>query len=150
MDTDFTLYEVISFMNSDTLYTHCIYLNKNNNLCQKKSINNNGFCTRHQKYVDDLDKMYLEAKKNIVTNVKKFLDDCQYTFGKENKEKVCMDLFYFLSKNQYFLYRNPSFAYSLFKKLLSFEQEERNILDTTKYINKLFPKYNLMVIEVEI
>ena len=149
MEAKFTNDDVISFINPGTLYSHCLFYDDlDNKLCQNKSNIMNGLCFKHQKHLEDFDSTEKIAKRKILDSVKKMLVENETTVGKENKEKICTRMFDLLSKNRWFLYDYPKFAYTVFNKLLELEQEETTILDPLKYVMIMFPNYNMVQIEI--
>ncbi len=149
MEAKFTYDDVISFINKDTLYSHCLYHDDyNNKLCQNRSNMMNGLCFKHQEHLEDFDSMKKVAKSKMVGSIKKMLAKNEATIGKENKEKVCDPMFILISKNRWFMYDNPKFALTVFNKLLEFEQEELTVLDPLKYVMIMFPNYNIVQIEI--
>lgn len=135
-------------MATDHIFDYCIYttvdyeINKNEpeyKTCELVSEKKNGLCSSHQSALTEFETHASLNKIYCVNNIKKYLSDNDKAIGRINKSKIVIELFNFLAKNKYFLYKASSnFYQTVLNKLIEFETEN-DLIDINKYKKMLYP-----------
>lgn len=90
--------------------------------CINVSILNNGYCDKHQQYINDITKFDYINNIYCINIVYDYLDD-KYFMNKFNtiyRKNIVLKLYEFLLCNKRFLYTQPKLANVTFKKLIEF------------------------------
>lgn len=126
-------------MEKSKILDYCLYCDGNEVFCGLASDKINGFCNKHQEFINEKNK-YITIEKNIcVKIIKEYLNKVEDTIGKTNKAHTVNEMFEFICKHKKFIYDHKSFANTVIDKLYDFQQDEKNLINADKYIKILFP-----------
>jgi len=110
----------------------------NNDFPTQLSINKNGLCNSEICYscnllkgkdniYDDLTKIFFDKKISIVDKIKELLNKCEKTSGKENKARICLDIYKMIYYNIYFSIIHPKFLITFINKIIDFLEKDYDI-----------------------
>ena len=135
-------------MDSSRVKDYCIYVDEEDNACELESPTFNGYCKEHIALKYKENELLEQETKYCVKIMAKLLHDNTIAIGKEAKKLKVEEIYEFLIKHKWFIYRHEYLRDTVYQKLQEF-QKEPNFEIIDYYLQELFPLKHPKEIEEE-
>ena len=106
------------------------------------------FCSQYNKTINgptSVDKYFIQT-----TEI--YMDIAESTSGRENKKLIVLQIFEYIRKSKKEIFKNPNFAFTLFRKMQEFLEDDKNDKEWTDKLrlihNGIFQDFTSYMINI--